>query len=151
MNESSRPNAPRILNVGQCGFDHASISGYFTDRFNARVDAADDLEDVRAALREARYSLVLVNRVLDHDGSSGLELIRALREDPETKAVPAMLVSDYAEAQEAACKLGAVPGFGKSALYDEETSPNQACSRGMTAAVAAACPGSAGVSAAGAT
>ena len=66
---------------------------------------------------------MLVNRVLDLDGSSGLELIQRLKEDPEEslKATPVMLVSDYPEAQQMAVELGAEPGFGKSELQSPAT------------------------------
>jgi DNA-binding NarL/FixJ family response regulator len=121
MEQSGRPAAPRILSVGQCGFDHMSISGYLVDRFNAQVEAANGLEDARSAMRSARFNLVLVNRVLDQDGSSGLDLIHALREESGAAGIPMMLVSDLPEAQRAACTLGAAPGFGKAELYGNET------------------------------
>ena len=131
MEQSARPAAPRILSVGQCGFDHQSISGYLADRFNAQVEEADGIDDARQAMRSARFSLVLVNRVLDQDGSSGLDLIRAFKEDPDTAAVPMMLVSDHPEAQQAARNLGALPGFGKAELHlQRDLRANQAlCSR----------------------
>ena len=37
------------------------------------------MEDTRDAMKSVRYDLVLDNRVLDENGSSGLELIRAGR------------------------------------------------------------------------
>jgi DNA-binding NarL/FixJ family response regulator len=111
------------LNVGQCGFDHRTIATFLADRFNAFVESADTLDETRQALRRDRFDLVLVNRVLDLDGSSGLELIRTLKDDPDQAVgcVPVMLVSDYPEAQQAACELGARPGFGKSELQSAET------------------------------
>ncbi|MGC8643446.1 MAG: hypothetical protein ACP5XB_26615 [Isosphaeraceae bacterium] len=121
MEDPARPAVPRILSVGQCGVDHMSIAEFFADLFQARVDRAHDSVDARAALGTNHYSLVLVNRVLDRDGSSGLDLIRALKNDPDTGVVPVMLVSDHAEAQQAARALGAAPGFGKRTLYSRET------------------------------
>jgi CheY-like chemotaxis protein len=67
-------------------------------------------------LRQGTFALVLVNRVFDADGSSGLELIRTLKADEALKAVPVMLVSNYDDAQAQAAEVGALPGFGKSAL-----------------------------------
>jgi CheY-like chemotaxis protein len=112
-----------VLSVGQCGFDHRSISTYLANRFGARVEQADSLDDAYEALRRGKFDLVLVNRVFDLDGSSGLELIQTLKEDPEEslKATPVMLVSDYAEAQQVAVELGAEPGFGKSELQSPAT------------------------------
>jgi two-component system chemotaxis response regulator CheY len=112
-----------VLNVGQCGFDHRSITTYLADRFGARVESADSLDDAHQALRRGRFDLVLVNRVLDLDGSSGLELIQTLKEDPQESlnAIPVMLVSDYPEAQRMAVELGAEPGFGKSEMQSPAT------------------------------
>jgi DNA-binding response OmpR family regulator len=109
--------------VGQCGFDHRAISLYLTERFGAEVAKADGLDEARAALNSARFDLVLVNRVLDLDGSLGLELIRTLKDDasPALAATPVMLVSDLPDAQRAAQELGAEPGFGKSELHAPET------------------------------
>jgi hypothetical protein len=74
-------------------------------------------------MASARFDLVLVNRVLDVNGSSGLDLIRTLKTNPrpELAATPVMLISDFPEVQLAACELGAAPGFGKSKLYAPET------------------------------
>ncbi len=117
------PAGPRVLDVGQCGFDHHAIARYLAERFDAEVAWADDLDDARQALASSRFDLVLVNRVLDLDGSSGLELIRTLKEDasPAVAATPVMLVSDYPDAQRAAQELGALAGFGKSELHAPET------------------------------
>jgi CheY-like chemotaxis protein len=121
MKQNPQPSTPQILSVGQCGFDQMMISDYLTDRFNAQVLEANGLDDVLEAMRSTPFDLVLVNRVLDRDGSSGLDLIRALKKDPETALVPAMLVSDHPDAQHAAGVLGASPGFGKAELHAMET------------------------------
>ncbi len=105
----------RILNVGQCGFDHSTISRYLTKGFDAEVARADDFDEAVAKLKGGGpYDLVLVNRVTDSDGSMGLDLIRTLKADAELAEVPVMLVSNHADAQQAAIGLGAVPGFGKA-------------------------------------
>jgi two-component system chemotaxis response regulator CheY len=123
MEKDQRGSVPRILNVGQCGFDHGAISGYLVSHLGADVARADTPDEAEEMLRAERYDLVLVNRLLDLDGSSGLELIRALKEsqDPALADIPVMLVSDYPEAQEAARELGAAPGFGKSDLHSPVT------------------------------
>ena len=41
MAQSDREAAPRILDVGQCSFDHGAISGYLAGRFGAQVERAD--------------------------------------------------------------------------------------------------------------
>lgn len=68
------------------------------------------------SLRAGAFDLVLVNRVFDGDGTSGLALIGAIKADPELADVPVMLVSNYPEAQAEAKQLGALPGFGKGDL-----------------------------------
>ena len=50
---------------------------------------------------------------------SGIDLIQAMADRGNTS--PSMLVSNYAEAQQAAEAAGALPGFGKSQVADPET------------------------------
>ncbi len=109
-------SARRILSVGQCGFDHGSISRTMRDSFGAEVVPADTADEALEQLQQGAYDLVLVNRLFDRDGDAGLELIRQLKETPELSQVPVMLVSNYEEAQQQAVAAGALPGFGKSAL-----------------------------------
>jgi CheY-like chemotaxis protein len=106
----------RVLSVGQCGLDHGSISRHFRQAFKAEVAGAETFEDAIEALRRGEFDLVLINRVTDADGSSGLDLIRSLKADAELSMVPVMLVSNYADAQKQAQALGALPGFGKAEL-----------------------------------
>jgi DNA-binding response OmpR family regulator len=123
MTTSDGEAGPRILDVGQCGVDHGAISRYLSDRFGARVERAETGDEARRMLESVRYDLVLINRVLDLDGSPGLNLLRTLKEatDQSLAAVPVILVSDYPEAQQAAQKLGAAPGFGKASLHSPTT------------------------------
>jgi CheY-like chemotaxis protein len=65
------------------------------------------------ALRSAAFDLVLVNRKLDQDYSDGIELLRALKGDPDLRAIPVMMVTNYAEHQDTAVAVGALRGFGK--------------------------------------
>lgn len=113
---------PRILDVGQCNHDHGKLTGFLTERFGATVDRAHGLEDARELMSKTRYDLVLVNRLLDVDQRSGVEVIRSLKDvaDPRLAAVPFMLVSNYPDAQQAAVEVGAEPGFGK-AEFDKPT------------------------------
>jgi CheY-like chemotaxis protein len=108
--------APRVLSVGQCGFDHGRLTRYLRESFGAETEGADTRDDALERLRSAPFGLVLVNRLLDLDGSNGLDLIRAIKADPALADVPAMLVSNYPEAQAEAASLGALRGFGKADL-----------------------------------
>ena len=88
----------------------------FQKHFGAEVVGADDGEEAVALLRREPFALVLVNRILDADGSSGLEVLRQIKADEQLAAVPVMLVSNYEDAQRQAESAGAVRGFGKGAL-----------------------------------
>jgi CheY-like chemotaxis protein len=107
---------PRILDVGQCGLDHGNIARHLSKSYGAEVALADTKGQAMATLRTGEFDLVLVNRVLDLDGTSGLEVIRSIKADPDVSHVPVMLVSNYPDAQAEARTLGALPGFGKADL-----------------------------------
>jgi CheY-like chemotaxis protein len=106
----------RVLSVGQCGADHGGISHTLRQAFGAEVVAAHSAAEALQRLQEGGYALVLVNRVLDGDGSPGVEVVRAVKQEEALRRVPVMLVSNYADAQEEAVAAGAEPGFGKAAL-----------------------------------
>jgi hypothetical protein len=90
-----------------------------------RVLRAHDASEAREYISNNVICLVLVNRILDRDRSSGIELIedivaeRARRGDANPAHV--LLVSNYPEYQEKAMKVGAVKGFGKQLLGSKET------------------------------
>ncbi|MEX0977510.1 MAG: response regulator [Pirellulales bacterium] len=111
----------RVLDVGQCGFDHAAISHLVRRQFQADVAQALDLEDALLQLRAGSFDLVLVNRKLDADASDGLEVIRQIKADPQLASIPVMLVSNYPEYHEQAVAAGAEMGFGKAELAAEST------------------------------
>ncbi len=108
-----------ILDVGQCGFDGPTMKRLFEEQLGASVHSASTADEARRKLASSKYDLVLVNREFAADGDSGIDLIEEFKRTGVT--VPVMLVSDRPEAQEAAVKLGALPGFGKSALDDPAT------------------------------
>jgi len=121
--DGSDPTAtgPRtVLLVGHCGPDAwmlKSVVGRAIDRADVRMVNSDD--DLRAAVSDA--SLLLVNRVLDgrFDTESGIDLIRDFAGSAD--APPCMLVSNFEDAQEAAERAGARPGFGKRDAGTEQT------------------------------
>lgn len=108
-----------ILDVGQCGIDGPRMERLWREELGAKVTRVDDAGAASQKLRQGHYDVVLVNRVLNRDGSSGLEVIKTLKS--EGVKTPIMLVSDLEEAQEEAVALGAVPGFGKASLDDPQT------------------------------
>jgi two-component system chemotaxis response regulator CheY len=106
----------RVLSVGQCAADHGGLSRTLRTSFGADVVGIDSAAEALVALRQGGFALVLINRVFDADGSSGLDLIRQLQADEALRPVPVMLVSNYDDAQAEAVQAGALPGFGKAAL-----------------------------------
>lgn len=120
---SPPPEKPRVLDVGQCDFDHGNISRTLATRFGVEVDRCHTVDEALQAVKGKKYQLVLVNRVFDRNGEEGLKLIERLRATGGASdgRPTVMLVSNFADAQEAAMKSGAVKGFGKAALESEET------------------------------
>jgi len=116
--ETTGGTTPKVLDVGQCDHDHGKITGFLKSRFGAEVGRAHGLADARDLLRESRYDLILVNRLLDVDQNPGVEVIRSLKNDadPNVAAIPVMLVSNFPEAQQEAVAVGAAHGFGKAEL-----------------------------------
>jgi CheY-like chemotaxis protein len=106
----------RVLSVGQCYADHSAISRTLGQHFGAEVVPADSADEALGLLGAGPFALVLVNRVFDADGSSGLDLVRRLKQDPDRGGTPVMLVSNYEDAQNEAVVAGALRGFGKAAL-----------------------------------
>lgn len=114
--KESRPL--QIVLVGHCGPDammlRTAVSRYLPD---ATMTTVDDRKSLERHLGPGH--LLLVNRVLDGDfgTGSGAELIRELAQREPPPVV--MLISNYADAQKEAERAGAMPGFGKSGLYEE--------------------------------
>lgn len=113
--------AKRVLDVGQCGPDHAAIRNYVQRNFGSEVRQTHGASDTLAELRKTKYDLVLVNRKLDADYSDGIEIIKKIKADAEIAATPVMLVTNYPEHQEQAVAAGAEPGFGKLEYHKPET------------------------------
>lgn len=90
--------------------------------FDVEVVSADDERETLRRVAEERFDLVLINRKLDYDYSDGIEILRKLKADPATAAVPVMLVTNFPEHGQAAVEAGAVPGFGKRDLANPSTS-----------------------------
>ena len=101
--------------------DHASICQLIKDHFDVKITRAHGAADVLSALHSDSFDLVLINRKLDRDQSDGLEIIRDIKADNQLADVPVMLITNFAEHQQMAVSAGALPGFGKAALFTEET------------------------------
>jgi CheY-like chemotaxis protein len=108
----------KVLSLGQCAADHYAISHFLETSLGAEVIAADTVPEALAQLRADPFSLVLVNRLLDANGASGLAFISQIKEDPALAEIPVMLVSNFPDAQKQAVARGALLGFGKASLGD---------------------------------
>ncbi|MBI1915067.1 MAG: response regulator transcription factor [Planctomycetes bacterium] len=106
----------RVLSVGQCFADQSALSRTFRSDFGAEVVGADSAAEALGLMESEAFDLVLVNRIFDADGASGLDFIRQLTQEPPRANVPVMLVSNHDWAQDEAVKAGARLGFGKSSL-----------------------------------
>jgi CheY-like chemotaxis protein len=111
----------QVLDIGQCHLDRGSIRRMIERAFDAQVTDAESGEQAMSLVSENRYDLVLINRLLDRDRSSGIELLRKLKNENQGSDIPMMLVSDKPDAQAEAEANGAAPGFGKAALSDQTT------------------------------
>lgn len=111
----------RILDVGQCDLDHGNIGGLLRRQFSAEVERAHTVAEALQALSARSFDLVLVNRIFDQTGESGLDFIRTVKSEPATSTTPIVLVSNYPDAQAEAVEAGALPGFGKASLADPAT------------------------------
>ena len=69
----------RVLSIGQCGPDHYSISWTLRQHFGAEVVPASNSAEALGLLTKGPFDLILVNRILDADHTSGLQLIKQLK------------------------------------------------------------------------
>ena len=111
----------KLLDVGQCDADHSRISALLDNHFEVEVHRVHSHDEAVKLAKDTTFQLIMINRLLDADGSPGMDVLNSLQGNPATESVPVMIVSNYQEAQDAAMKVGAVQGFGKDALGSPET------------------------------
>lgn len=97
------------------------MTRFLTGHFDCTVEQAHGPEDTLAKLRSGNYALVLINRKLDRDYSDGTEILKQIKTEPALANVPVMIITNYADHQDAAVELGAVRGFGKLEYNDPAT------------------------------
>ncbi len=111
----------RVLDVGQCNFDHTRISHYLNANFDVEISQAHSFDEAIKLAGESPWDLVLINRLLDADQSSGMEILKTLKSNEATASIPVMLISNFDDAQKAAVAAGAENGFGKANLDADAT------------------------------
>ena len=123
---------PVVTLVGHCGPDSSFLRmAISTAAPGSTVRMADTNPDLDAAATSS--DLLLFNRVLEvgFDDSDGVALLK------ETKAkhpdLPVMMVSNYAETQQAAEEAGAEPGFGKGEIGSDKVKSRIRAALGLDA------------------
>ncbi len=122
MNSDASDDRPvTVLSVGHCTPDawmlRTAVQRVLPD---AEVEPVNDDVALRERITDSAGPVVLlVNRLLDgrFPHGDGIELIEAHAGGP----VAALLISNLDESQAAAESVGAVAGFGKTALNDANT------------------------------
>lgn len=109
-----------VLSIGQCCADHSSISRILSQNFQVEIIKADTSTEAFSLIGGQTFSLILVNRIFDSNGESGLAFIEKYCTKKPSSA-PIMLVSNFEEAQKEALNHGAEKGFGKNALTASDT------------------------------
>ncbi len=110
-----------LVDCGNCGPDYNSIRQMVSSQFGAKVIQTHGTKDTLEAIKAHDVALVTINRKLDRDYSDGMEVLRAIKSDPDAAEVPVMIVTNYDEHQETAIEAGAVRGFGKLELSNPAT------------------------------
>ena len=105
--------AKKVLLVGHCGPDSSHLRMAIKRAVpDVEIVAADDSGELSKRL-VGGVDLILLNRELGYgfDPDTGVEVLKVLRGSGD--ATPAIVVSNYADAQQAALAAGALAGFGK--------------------------------------
>ena len=111
----------KVLDVGQCNADNYRITELLTQHFDVQVDRSHSLHRAIESASSTAYDLILINRLLDADGSAGMDVLASLKLNPSSAKIPVMIVSNFQDAQDLAVQNGAVAGFGKADLDSAET------------------------------
>jgi len=109
-----------VLIIGHCDLDNPQITSLIENNFSAKATRLKISKDAVGYLEKQDYDLVIINRIGAFDQESGLELIKAIKQDGRFK-IPLMMVTNYKDQMEEAIKCGAVPGYGKDKLHDKNT------------------------------
>ncbi len=113
--------AKRLLDVGNCFADHSALTSVVSDHFEVEVIWAHSWAEAQQHLSNGSFDLVLVNRLLDRDGSPGLNVIERIKATDPFSDIPVMMVTNFDQHQASAMEAGAEPGFGKRARHSPET------------------------------
>lgn len=116
----------KVLDVGQCDADHFRISEMLNRDFDVEIQRAHTMDEAIKAALDTPFDLILINRIIDLDGSPGIAILHDLKNRPSTAETPVMIVSDFANAQDESVSAGGKRGFGKSELASATTTASLA-------------------------
>lgn len=111
----------QLLDVGQCDADHYRISTTLGKNFDVEIQRAHSHDEAVKLATDTPFDLILINRLLDADGSRAMNVLSTLKTTPSAAQIPVMIVSNFEDAQKTAVEAGAVHGFGKAALDSDAT------------------------------
>ena len=119
--KSTAVTAKRVGLVGHCSPDSSHLTMAVTAAVpGAKVIRVTDDKSTEKLLADG-VDLLLVNRAMEHGYSaeSGTEYLKLLK--AKAPGVKMMIITNFAEVQDEAVKLGALRGFGKNAIMSAET------------------------------
>lgn len=109
-----------VLDVGNCSFDHQNLQRVLSEHWKVELKRTTTLNEAIRELDSCSYDLVVVNRILEGDGASGMDLVKHVVQNPTSKGLPIVLLTNYPEVQEEALREGASASFGKRDLRSDE-------------------------------
>ena len=107
-----------VIIAGNCGPDLNALERLVRGLGISKIVVADSIKEVHKIVKRQVVSLLLINRIFDVTGESGLNLIAGLPDDIRGRC---MLISNFTDAQKSAIDFGALHGFGKNKLERQET------------------------------
>ncbi len=109
----------KVLDVGQCGYDHSQIASLIRQAGAETVRAASKEEALSILSQNPNaYGVILINRIIDNDHSEGMDILKVIKSTQNLKNIPVMIISNYTATQDEAVKAGAIQGFGKNQFGD---------------------------------
>ena len=109
-----------ILVVGNCSPDNAALAQMVHENFDVEIETASSNREADRVLSERRFDLVLVNRIFDATGESGIEMIERVT-SASVDSPPILIMTNFADQRQLAIEKGAEGGFGKSELNSPST------------------------------
>ena len=107
----------KLLSIGQCCADHSSISRLLTQNFQIEIINADNSKEAESLISAGTFSLILVNRIFDTNGESGLAFIKKYCSQQTSTSTPIMLESCKEEASLFTCSVNFLPRSEEFSSY----------------------------------